>query len=122
MAHVFARQFQSGFVVSYSAERDVYVRMLGIEMRDGQPFQFRSEVLLHSRHEIAGQPIKIESLSEFRRYDQFPKPRIALTLPTLQFFGGLCRSIHFAVHVVPKLTQNGSAGTLAGYVSPVSPP
>src|SRR4051794_31299436 len=96
--------------------------MFGIEVRDGHPFQFRSEVLLHSCHEIAGQPIKIDSLSEFRRYDQFPKPRIALTLPTLQFLGGLRRSTPLAVRVVPQLTQNRSAGTLAGYVSPVSPP
>ena len=66
VANVIAGQFQSGFVVPDAAQGNMYMRMLSIEMRDGHPLQLRSEVFLHPRHEIAGQPVKVEPLAELR--------------------------------------------------------
>ena len=63
------------------------VRMAGVEVRNGDPFERRAQVLLHSTEEIAREAAEIRPFAEFRRDDQLEKPLVACPLPGAQRLG-----------------------------------
>ena len=68
-----------------SSKCDVDVRMDGVEVRDGNPFQRRAQVLLHSAEKIAGESAEVGAFAEFRGDYHLEKPLVAGRLPAAQY-------------------------------------
>ena len=63
------------------------VRVFCIVVGNRHPFEGRPEIILHALDQTARQAGQIDSITKFRRYDQFPKPFIARGLPALELRG-----------------------------------
>src|SRR5690349_12884517 len=94
------------------------VRMLRVEMSDGDPLQRRSEVPLGLLHDIAGQPLEVEPFAELRGDDDLPKTLVTGLLPLAERLGN--------IDLATGVTKAGMAwivsGALASDVDSVSPP
>lgn len=64
-----------------ASERDVDVRMFGVEVSYSNPFERRGQIGLHTAHHVPRQALQIETFAEFRGNDQFPQSWIAALLP-----------------------------------------
>jgi hypothetical protein len=58
-------------------------------VRDCDPLQGSPELQLHPGHEVASEAREIQPVSELRRDDDLPEPRIACGLPRLETFRDL---------------------------------
>jgi hypothetical protein len=72
---------ERGSAVVKAAKCNVNVRVLGIVVYDGDPFQLRDKSLFDPTHQIANVLFKIHPLAELRRDDDFEHPFIASGLP-----------------------------------------
>src|SRR5580658_6123746 len=86
------------------------------------PFQCRAEVSLHSRDQIASQPLQVGSIPELRRHNQFPEAFVARLLPAFE----PPRNVDgFSVTIEPNslgiaLLRSALAGDVAPMRSPMS--
>jgi hypothetical protein len=77
-------QLKETAIISNSPKGHMDVRVLGVMVGHRRPLELRSEVLFHSRHNVACEPFQIDSLAELWGYDEFPEQPIACRLPLLQ--------------------------------------
>jgi hypothetical protein len=68
-----------------TSERDMDVRMFGVEVRYRDPFERRAQIGLHTAHHVPRQELQVKTLAEFRGNDQFPQPWITALLPVKKF-------------------------------------
>lgn len=66
---------------SNTSQCDMNMRVLGVEVSHGYPFQWHPQVRLHLCDQIACQPCQVHSISKLWRDNQLPKPPVARLLP-----------------------------------------
>ncbi len=85
LLHILAAQAQNLAAVSHSSNHHVNMRVLGVVVFSRNPFEVRSQILLHLRDQFARQPRQVNPVPKFRRDDQLPELLIACGLPGLKF-------------------------------------
>ncbi len=81
LLHILAAQAQSLAAISHATNHHVNMRVLGVVVFSRNPFEIRSQILLHLRDQFARQPRQIDPVPKFRRDDQLPELLIARGLP-----------------------------------------
>lgn len=64
-----------------AANRQVDVRVLGVEVLDGDPLQAGAEISLHLSDETLGVGLHVHALAEFRADDELEEVLVAGSLP-----------------------------------------
>ena len=106
-------------VLANAAKCNVNVRVIGIEVRYGNPFEACIEIPCHALHQVAGQLHQVDLVSELRRHDELPHAFIAGQLPLVE----TSRDIDSALGgVKPGLNGTALAGALTGDVASVCLP
>jgi hypothetical protein len=83
--HIFTFEVKWFAGTRHTTYYHVNVWMLGIVMRDRDPFEISPEILLHPPNQISRQALQVNTISELRREDEFPQPSVASRLPPFQF-------------------------------------
>jgi hypothetical protein len=97
---------------------DVWV--LGIVVRDGDPFERGPKVLFHPGDKIASEALQVDSVAEFWRYDQLPETLVTRLLPTFEPPRDVDRLVAAIESSSFRITLAGCA--LAGQVSTMGSP
>jgi hypothetical protein len=82
--NIFPRQAKCPSVAVNSAECDVNVRMLSVVMDGGDPVELFAQVALHPSHQLPSVLLKVQMVSEFRRYNDFEDTLVSSTLPIVE--------------------------------------
>ena len=77
MPDIVSIQVQRLPIVAATSQSDMHMRMLGIEMGNGRPFERRAQILSHAPHYFACEPFKVDAFAKLRRNDHFPNTRVA---------------------------------------------
>jgi hypothetical protein len=118
-AHVVAGyQKRPSFPIDAS-DQDVDVRMQGVVVVNGDPLEAPSEVVLYAMNELSGMSSKVQLLTELRRHDQLPEPRILLSFPGAE---SLLQLHLVALAVKPEAALVSVLHALAREVAPVPVP
>ena len=72
-----------------TAHQKVHVRVVGVVVVDGHPFQTGTQVALHLRDEGAGVRLEVELVAVLGRDNELPEPLIARPLPAAEGRGEL---------------------------------
>jgi len=67
----------------------MHVRMLGIEVHGGYPFQGRLQIYLHALNEFSRVILEVQALTELRGHNDFEEALIARSLPTVEDRGDI---------------------------------
>src|ERR1035438_10412536 len=89
MLHVVPAQSQRLTVTSDAADHDVNMRVLRVVVLHRNPFQIRSQILLHLFDQTARQARQFYPITEFRRDDQFKHPLVPRALPAFELTGNV---------------------------------
>jgi hypothetical protein len=65
----------------HSPKSDMDVGVLGVGVWDGDPLQGGLKLPFQSAHEIAGKAREVQPVTELRREDNLPEPKVARGLP-----------------------------------------
>jgi hypothetical protein len=115
--HVAPAQTQRLAAISDSSNDHVNMRVLGVVVLHRDPFEFRSEIVLHAFDQIAGQAGQIDPITEFRRDDQFPHLFVSRGLPAFELPGNVdCLTPSIESHGLGVVFE---CGALARKVAPV---
>ena len=115
MFHVVPFKTERFAVVANAAQRDVNVRVIGIEVRYGNPFEVGIEIPFHALYQAACQLHQVYLVSKLRRHDEFPHPFIAGELPLVETSGDVDPSI-FRVKPVRSAKSSHNAKSRYGNV------
>src|SRR5437870_8783147 len=116
MLHVVTFETERSAVLANPTQRDVNVRVIGIEVRYGNPFEASIEIPYHALRQVAGQPDQVHLVSKLRRQDELPQACIAGGLPLVETSGDLETSLG---RIKPGFSGAPLAGTLPGDVAPM---
>src|SRR5215813_5918571 len=67
----------------------MHVRMLGIEVHGGYPFQARLQIFLHALNELSRVVLDVQTFTELRGHNDFEEALIARSLPTVEDGGDI---------------------------------
>src|SRR6516165_2119276 len=67
----------------------MHVRMLGIEVHSGYPFQARLQVFFHTLNEFSRVVLEVQTFAELRGHNDFEEALIARSLPTVEDGGDI---------------------------------
>src|SRR5215831_12395659 len=67
----------------------MHVRMLGIEVHGGYPFQARLQIPLHALNEFSRVVLEVQAFAELRGHNDFEEALIARSLPTVEDRGNI---------------------------------
>src|SRR6516162_3641435 len=67
----------------------MHVRMLGIEVHGGYPFQTRLQIFLHTLNEFSRVFLEVQAIAELRGHNDFEEALIARPLPTVEDRGDI---------------------------------
>jgi hypothetical protein len=67
----------------------MHVRMLGIEVHGGHPFQGCLQIFLHTLNEFSRVVLEVQTLAELRGHNDFEEALIARSLPTVEDGGDI---------------------------------
>ena len=70
---------------SYSAQCDMHMRVLGVVMGHGYPFDVGIEIVCNATHQFARKLWQVDAVSKFGRDDKLPEQGIPRGLPPVQF-------------------------------------
>jgi hypothetical protein len=65
------------------------VRVLGIEVHGGYPFQARLQIFLHALNEFSRVILEVQTVAELRGHNDFEEALIARSLPTVEDRGDI---------------------------------
>src|SRR6266498_3269508 len=82
--HILARKAERLASLVYTPQRDMGMRMFGVVVDDRYPFEIGLKVPLHPSHEFPRVILKVDSVSEFGRDDDFEEPLITGFLPLVE--------------------------------------
>src|SRR5437879_11066419 len=109
MLHVPTFETERSAVLANPTQSDVNVRVIGIEVRYGNPFEASIEIPCHALRQVAGQPDQVHLVSKLRRQDELPQAFIASGLPLVETCGDLETSLG---RIKPGSSGPHLAGTL----------
>jgi hypothetical protein len=95
------------------------VWVLCVVMRDRDPFEIGSEIVLHLSSQIARQPLQINPVAELRRKYYLPDSLVPCRLPAFEFADNV-EAVQ--IMVKPRLDCLGINRALAGQIAPVGSP
>src|SRR5215469_18481611 len=67
----------------------MHVRMFGIEVHGGYPFQARLQIFLHTMNEFSRVFLEVQAIAELRGHNDFEEALIARPLPTVEDRGDI---------------------------------
>src|SRR5215467_10144953 len=67
----------------------MHVRVLGIEVHGGYPFQARLQIFLHALNEFSRVIVEVQTLAELRGHNDLEEALIARSLPTVEDRGDI---------------------------------
>ena len=67
----------------------MHVRMLGIEVHGGYPFQAGLQIFLHALNEFSRVVLEVQTFAELRGHNDFEEALIARSLPTVEDRGDI---------------------------------
>jgi hypothetical protein len=102
-------------VTPNATQRNMYMRVFGIVMSDGDPFEFGTEILFHSLHHIPGKALQIDPESKLRY--QFPARLFQGRLPSQPSSPTLIRKTRLGAANIRKF-----ANTRPGFQWDEAPP
>src|SRR5437773_3167483 len=119
MLHVVTFETERSSVLANPTQSDVNVRVIGIEVRYGNPFEASIEIPYHALRQVAGQPDQVHLVSKLRRQDELPQACIAGGLPLVETSGDLETSLG---RIKSGFSGAPLAGTLPSDVAPMCLP
>src|SRR5207248_9654725 len=82
--HILARKAERLASPVYTPQHDMGMRMFGVVVDDRYPFEIGLKVPLHSSHEFPRVILKVDSVPELGRDDDFEEAFIAGSLPPVE--------------------------------------